>query len=118
MFLRELRPKKDGKEHSYWSLVEAGCTPEGRRQRTLCYLGELNRSAQARRGACFTPVLPALAPVHFRGLNRWIAARIPAGYASEAALDFCARQLGFGCLSCEVVPTECELTRFTPLFFR
>jgi len=48
MFLRELRPKRDGKEHSYWSLVETVRTPEGPRQRTLCYLGELNTSAQAR----------------------------------------------------------------------
>ncbi len=48
MFLRELRPKKDGKEHSYWSLVETVRTPEGPRQRTLCYLGELNTSGQAR----------------------------------------------------------------------
>lgn len=48
MFLGELRPKKDGKEHSYWSLVETVRTPEGPRQRTLCYLGELNTSAQAR----------------------------------------------------------------------
>ena len=48
MFLRELRPKKDGKEHSYWSLVETVRTPEGPRQRTLCYLGELNTSAQGR----------------------------------------------------------------------
>ena len=46
MFLRELRPKKDGKEHSYWSLVETVRTAEGPRQRTLCYLGELNTSAQ------------------------------------------------------------------------
>ena len=48
MYLRELRPKKDGKEHSYWSLVERVRTPEGPRQRVLCYLGELNTSAQAR----------------------------------------------------------------------
>jgi len=48
MFLRELRPQKDGKEHSYWSLVETVRTPDGPRQRTLCYLGELNASAQAR----------------------------------------------------------------------
>jgi transposase len=48
MFLRELRPKKDGKEHSYWSLVETVRTPEGPRQRALCYLGELNSSGQAR----------------------------------------------------------------------
>ncbi len=48
MYLRELRPKKDGKEHSYWSLVETVRTPEGPRQRTVCSLGELNTSAQAR----------------------------------------------------------------------
>jgi hypothetical protein len=48
MYVRELRPKKDGKKHSYWSLVETVRTPEGPRQRTLCYLGELNTSAQGR----------------------------------------------------------------------
>jgi transposase len=46
--LRWHRRNKDGKEHSYWSLVETVRTPEGPRQRTLCYLGELNSSAQAR----------------------------------------------------------------------
>src|SRR5215467_13809454 len=48
MFLRKLRVQKDGKEHSYWSLVETVRTAGGPRQRTLCYLGELNGSAQAR----------------------------------------------------------------------
>jgi transposase len=48
MFLRPNRRTKDGKEHSYWSLVETVRTPDGPRQRTLCYLGELNSSAQAR----------------------------------------------------------------------
>jgi transposase len=48
MFLRPNRRMKDGKEHSYWSLVETVRTPDGPRQRTLCYLGELNSSAQAR----------------------------------------------------------------------
>ncbi len=48
MFLRKLRVQKDGKEHPYWSLVEAVRTPDGPRQRTLCYLGELNGSAHAR----------------------------------------------------------------------
>jgi transposase len=48
MFLRSHRRAKDGKAHSYWSLVETVRTPEGPRQRTLCYLGELNSSAQAR----------------------------------------------------------------------
>jgi transposase len=48
MFLRPNRRSKDGKDHTYWSLVETVRTPDGPRQRTLCYLGELNSSAQAR----------------------------------------------------------------------
>jgi transposase len=48
MFLRPNRRTKDGKEHNYWSLVETVRTPDGPRQRTLCYLGELNSSAQTR----------------------------------------------------------------------
>jgi hypothetical protein len=48
MFLRSHWREKDGKDHSYWSLVETMRTPDGPRQRTLCYLGELNSSAQAR----------------------------------------------------------------------
>src|SRR6202045_636215 len=48
MFLRSHRRQKDGKEHSYWSLEEMVRTPDGPRQRTVCYLGELNDSAQAR----------------------------------------------------------------------
>jgi transposase len=48
MFLRPNRRTKDGKDHSYWSLVETVRRPDGPRQRTLCYLGELNSSAQAR----------------------------------------------------------------------
>jgi hypothetical protein len=38
---------KNGKPHTYWSLVETVRTPDGPRQRTLCYLGELNDSAPA-----------------------------------------------------------------------
>lgn len=48
MFLRAHQRSKDGKEHTYWTLVETVRTPQGPRQRTLCYLGELNGSAQAR----------------------------------------------------------------------
>ena len=33
---------KDGKDHTYWSLVETLRTADGPRQKTLCYLGELN----------------------------------------------------------------------------
>ena len=48
MFLRAHQRSKDGKAHTYWSLVETVRTSGGPRQRTLCYLGELNGSAQAR----------------------------------------------------------------------
>src|SRR5277367_3757572 len=48
MFLRSHGRKKDGKDHTYWSLVETVRTADGPRQKTLCYLGELNSSAQAR----------------------------------------------------------------------
>ncbi len=48
MFLRPNHRAKDGKDHTYWSLVETVRTPDGPRQRTLCYLGELNNSAQSR----------------------------------------------------------------------
>src|SRR6202049_5180514 len=48
MFLRPNRRSKDGKDHTYWSLVETVRTPDGPRQKTLCYLGELNGSTQAR----------------------------------------------------------------------
>jgi len=46
--LRPHQRSKDGKDHTYWSLVETIRTASGPRQRTLCYLGELNSSAQAR----------------------------------------------------------------------
>ena len=46
--MRPHQRSKDGKDHAYWSLVETIRTVNGPRQRTLCYLGELNSSAQAR----------------------------------------------------------------------
>ena len=48
MFLRPHRRHKDGKDHTYWSLVETVRTPDGPRQRRLCYLGKLNDAARAR----------------------------------------------------------------------
>src|SRR3970282_925420 len=48
MFLRANHRDKEGKRHTYWSLVETVRTADGPRQRTLCHLGELNDSAQAR----------------------------------------------------------------------
>jgi hypothetical protein len=48
MFLRQHGRIRNGEEHSYGSLVETVHTADGPRQRTLCYLGELNGSAHAR----------------------------------------------------------------------
>ena len=48
MFLRPNHRNKDGKDHTYWSLVETVRSADGPRQKTLCYLGELNSSTQAR----------------------------------------------------------------------
>ncbi len=48
MFLRAHARSQDGKDHQYGSLVETVRTPDGPRQRTRCYRGELNHSAQAR----------------------------------------------------------------------
>src|SRR5450756_2478602 len=48
MYLRPHHRDKDGKRHTYWSLVETVRTADGPRQRTLCHFGELNDSAQAR----------------------------------------------------------------------
>jgi len=47
MFLRPHQGSKDGKDHTYWWLVETVRTASGPRQTTPCYLGELNGSAQA-----------------------------------------------------------------------
>src|ERR1700682_458828 len=48
MFLRSNHRGKDGKDHTYWSLVETVRTVDGPRQKALCYLGELNSSAHSR----------------------------------------------------------------------
>src|ERR1700683_4587532 len=48
MFLRSHSRNKDGKDHTYWSLVETVRTPDGPRQRTLCHLGELNGADHVR----------------------------------------------------------------------
>ena len=48
MFLKKHDRFKDGKNHTYWSLRETIRTPDGPRQRTLCYLGELNNSQEKR----------------------------------------------------------------------
>ncbi|MHB1839799.1 MAG: hypothetical protein ACYCPD_08570 [Acidobacteriaceae bacterium] len=48
MYLRRHRRSKDGNAQAYWSLVETVRTADGPRQKAICYLGELNSSAQAR----------------------------------------------------------------------
>jgi hypothetical protein len=46
MFLRRCVRRKNGKEHTYWALVESYRTGRGSRQRLVAYLGELRRSEQ------------------------------------------------------------------------
>lgn len=48
MFLTPNYRHKDGKDPACGSLVETVRAPRGPRQRTLCYPGELNHSAQTR----------------------------------------------------------------------
>jgi transposase len=48
MFLRPYKRFKDGKEHTYYALVESARTPDGPRQRTVAYLGELNHDQERR----------------------------------------------------------------------
>jgi transposase len=48
MFLRAHKRFKDGKEHTYYALVESERTPDGPRQRTVAYLGELNHDQERR----------------------------------------------------------------------
>ena len=48
MFLRPYKRFKDGKEHTYYALVESERTPDGPRQRTVAYLGELNHDQERR----------------------------------------------------------------------
>ena len=48
MFLRPYKRFKDGKEHTYYALVESERTADGPRQRTVAYLGELNHDQERR----------------------------------------------------------------------
>jgi transposase len=48
MFLRPHKRFKDGKQHTYYALVESQRTPDGPRQRTVAYLGELNHDQERR----------------------------------------------------------------------
>lgn len=42
MFLKRLNRTKDGKEHTYWALMQSVRTARGPRHRTVAYLGELD----------------------------------------------------------------------------
>ena len=48
MFLRRYRRMKDGKQHTYYALVESIRTPAGPRQQVVAYLGELNHDQERR----------------------------------------------------------------------
>ena len=43
MFIRPIHVNKNGKRHAYWALVESYRTEQGPRQRTVAYLGQLDR---------------------------------------------------------------------------
>lgn len=42
MFIRQIRIKKNGKQHAYWALVESYRTERGPRQRIVSYLGQMD----------------------------------------------------------------------------
>ncbi|MFH1141513.1 MAG: hypothetical protein V1724_07640 [Chloroflexota bacterium] len=44
MYLRQCRPTKCKKEHTYWELVESHRAERGPRQRVVAYLGEIAES--------------------------------------------------------------------------
>src|SRR5205807_10635860 len=48
MFLRPYKRFKDGKQHTYYALVESERTPDGPRQRTAAYVGELHHDQERR----------------------------------------------------------------------
>lgn len=47
MFLRRCQRRKNGKKHTYWSLVESYRTAKGSRQRVVAYLGELTAAEES-----------------------------------------------------------------------
>lgn len=46
MFLRRCERRKNGKQHTYWALVESYRTARGSRQRVVAYIGELKANEQ------------------------------------------------------------------------
>ena len=47
MFLRRCKRRKNGKQHTYWALVESYRTTGGSRQRVVAYLGELKNNEES-----------------------------------------------------------------------
>lgn len=47
MFLKRLERYKNGKQHTYWALVESIRTARGSRHRVVAYVGELKKSQQS-----------------------------------------------------------------------
>ena len=47
MFLRRCKRRKNGKQHTYWALVESYRTAGGSRQRVVAYLGELKSNEES-----------------------------------------------------------------------
>ena len=46
MFIRPIHIEKSGKRHAYWALVESYRTARGPRQRTIAYLGQLDKGVR------------------------------------------------------------------------
>jgi transposase len=47
MFLRRYHKRKNGKQHTYWALVESYRTAKGSRQHIVAYLGELKKNQKS-----------------------------------------------------------------------
>jgi transposase len=47
MFLKRLERRKNGKQHTYWALVESVRTARGSRHRVVAYLGDLKKGEQS-----------------------------------------------------------------------
>lgn len=47
MFLRRCERRKNGKQHTYWALVESYRTAQGSRQRVVAYVGELSKHEES-----------------------------------------------------------------------
>jgi len=67
MFIRPCYRRKNGKRHAYWALVESYRTARGPRQRTVAYLGQIDKNTrrgvkQAAGGTCDRPLFDEAEP--------------------------------------------------------